>query len=60
MLLFSAVIISHFEAIFGMDIALYSIIYQFCNTQVINTLYKNTRKRRCSSSQTIRPPCLRI
>ena len=45
MLLFSAVIILISGAIFGMDIALYSIIYQFCNTQVINTLYKKYKKK---------------
>ena len=40
MLLFSAVIILISGAIFGMDKALYSIIFQFCNTQVINKKYK--------------------
>ena len=43
--MFSAVIILISGAIFGMDIALYSIIYQFCNTQVINTLYKKYKKK---------------
>ena len=37
MLLFSAVIILISGRLFGMDKALYSIIFQFCNTQVINT-----------------------
>ena len=37
MLLFSAVIILISGRLFGMDKALYSIIFQFCSTQVINT-----------------------
>lgn len=45
MLLFSAVIILVSGAIFGMDKALYSIIFQFCNTQVINTFYKKYKKK---------------
>ncbi len=45
MLLFSAVIILISGAIFGMDKALYSIIFQFCNTQVINTFYKKYKKK---------------
>lgn len=45
MLAFSAVIILISGAIFGMDKALYSIIFQFCNTQVINTLYKKYKKK---------------
>lgn len=45
MLLFSAVVILISGFIFGMDIALYSIIFQFCNTQVINTLYKKYKKK---------------
>ena len=32
-------------ALFGMDKALYSIIFQFCNTQVINALYKKYKKK---------------
>ena len=45
MLLFSAVIILISGTIFGMDKALYSIIFQFCNTQVINTFYKKYKKK---------------
>lgn len=45
MLGFSAVIILISGALFGMDKALYSIIFQFCNTQVINTLYKKYKKK---------------
>lgn len=45
MLIFSAVIILVSGAIFRMDIALYSIIFQFCNTQVINTFYKKYKKK---------------
>lgn len=45
MLLFSAVVILISGAIFGMDKALYSIIFQFCNTQVINTFYKKYKKK---------------
>lgn len=45
MLLFSAVIILISGAIFGMDKALYSIIFQFCSTQVINTFYKKYKKK---------------
>ena len=44
MLLFSAVIILISGTIFGMDKALYSIIFQFCSTQVIQTLYKRYQK----------------
>lgn len=44
-LLFSAAIILISGAIFGMDKALYSIIFQFCNTQVINTFYKKYKKK---------------
>lgn len=45
MLLFSAVVILISGILFGMDKALYSIIFQFCNTQVINTLYKKYKKK---------------
>lgn len=45
MLMFSAVIILISGKIFGMDKALYSIIFQFCNTQVINTFYKKYKKK---------------
>lgn len=45
MLLFSAVVILISGVIFGMDKALYSIIFQFCNTQVINTFYKKYKKK---------------
>lgn len=45
MLLFSATIILISGAIFGMDKALYSIIFQFCSTQVINTFYKKYKKK---------------
>lgn len=45
MLIFSAVIILTSGVLFGMDKALYSIIFQFCNTQVINTFYKKYKKK---------------
>lgn len=45
MLMFSAVVILASGMIFGMDKALYSIIFQFCNTQVINTFYKKYKKK---------------
>lgn len=45
MLIFSAVVILISGAIFGMDKALYSIIFQFCSTQVINTFYKKYKKK---------------
>lgn len=45
MLMFSAAIILISGRIFGMDKALYSIIFQFCNTQVINTFYKKYKKK---------------
>lgn len=45
MLMFSAVIILISGRIFGMDKALYSIIFQFCSTQVINTFYKKYKKK---------------
>lgn len=45
MMLFSAVVILISGAIFGMDKALYSIIFQFCSTQVINTFYKKYKKK---------------
>lgn len=45
MLMFSAVIILISGELFGMDKALYSIIFQFCNTQVINTFYKKYKKK---------------
>lgn len=45
MLMFSAVIILISGRLFGMDKALYSIIFQFCNTQVINTFYKKYKKK---------------
>ena len=45
MLLFSAVIILISGRLFGMDKALYSIIFQFCNTQVINTFYKKYKQK---------------
>ena len=44
-LLFSAVIILISGRLFGMDKALYSIIFQFCSTQVINTFYKKYKKK---------------
>lgn len=31
-------------ALFGWSIALYSIIYQFCSTQIIQALYKRYQK----------------
>lgn len=45
MLIFSAVVILISGALFGMDKALYSIIFQFCSTQVINTFYKKYKKK---------------
>ena len=45
MLLFSAAVILTSGFLFGMDKALYSIIFQFCNTQVINTFYKKYHKK---------------
>ncbi len=45
MLLFSATVILIYGWQFGMDKALYSIIYQFCYTQVINTFYKRYKKK---------------
>lgn len=45
MLIFSAAIILVSGFIFGMDKALYSIIFQFCNTEVINTFYKKYKKK---------------
>lgn len=45
MLYFSAAIILIYGLLFGMDKALYSIIYQFCYTQVINALYKRYKKK---------------
>lgn len=45
MLYFSAAIILIYGWQFGMDKALYSIIYQFCYTQVINTFYKRYKKK---------------
>lgn len=45
MMLFSAAIIMISGVLFGMDKALYSIIFQFCSTQVINTFYKKYKKK---------------
>ncbi|MBU5434534.1 YitT family protein [Pseudoflavonifractor sp. MSJ-37] len=45
MLYFSAAIILIYGWQFGMDKALYSIIYQFCYTQVINAGYKRYKKK---------------
>lgn len=39
-------------AMFGWSIALYSIIYQFCSTQVIQWLYKRYKKETLLLSQT--------
>lgn len=44
-LYFSATVILIYGILFGMDKALYSIIYQFCYTQVINALYKRYKKK---------------
>lgn len=44
-LYFSATVILLYGALFGMDKALYSIIYQFCYTQVINAMYKRYKKK---------------
>lgn len=41
-------------ALFGWSIALYSIIYQFCSTQVIQALYKHYKKKRSLSFRIIR------
>lgn len=45
MMLFSAAVIMISGVLFGMDKALYSIIFQFCSTQVINTFYKKYKKK---------------
>lgn len=45
MMLFSATVIMISGFLFGMDKALYSIIFQFCSTQVINTFYKKYKKK---------------
>ncbi|MCI6255773.1 MAG: YitT family protein [Clostridiales bacterium] len=45
MLYFSAAVILTYGLLFGMDKALYSIIYQFCYTQVINALYRRYKKK---------------
>lgn len=45
MFIFSAIIIIIYGILFGMDKALYSIIYQFCYTQVLNSLYKKFKKK---------------
>ena len=44
MLLFSAAVILTSGFLFGMDKALYSIIFQFCSTQAIQILYKRYKK----------------
>ena len=45
MLLFSAVIILISGRLFGMDKALYSIIFQYTSTQVLHILYKRYQKQ---------------
>ena len=44
-LAFNATIILISGILFGMDSALYTIIFQFCQTQVLNTLYKRYAKK---------------
>ena len=44
-LLFNACIILISGILFGMDSALYTIIFQFCQTQVLNMLYKRYAKK---------------
>ena len=44
-LAFNACLILISGALFGMDSALYTIIFQFCQTQVLNTLYKRYSKK---------------
>ncbi|MDO4438138.1 MAG: YitT family protein [Eubacteriales bacterium] len=44
-LLFNAVVVSISGLLFGMDVALYTIIFQFVQTQVLNTLYKKYAKK---------------
>lgn len=43
-LLGNVIILAIAGALFGWSIALYSIIYQFCSTQVIHVLYKRYKK----------------
>lgn len=45
MLYFNMVLIAIQGANFGINIALYSIIYQYCNTQVVNYMYKRFKKQ---------------
>ncbi|MDO5564701.1 MAG: YitT family protein [Eubacteriales bacterium] len=45
MLIFNIVIICIHGYNFGVNTALYSIIYQFCSTQVVNFMYKRFQKR---------------
>ena len=44
-LYFSATVILIYGLLFGMDKALYSIIYQFCYTQVLSLLYRRYHKK---------------
>ena len=44
-LLFNACIILISGILFGMDSALYTIIFQFCQTQMLNLLYKRYNKK---------------
>lgn len=44
-LLGNVIILAIAGALFGWSIALYSIIYQFCSTQVIQMLYKRYKKK---------------
>ena len=53
-LLFNACLILISGVQFGMDSALYTIIFQFCQTQVLNTLYKRYTKK-CVLVVTDRP-----
>lgn len=53
-LMFNACLILISGVLFGMDSALYTIIFQFCQTQVLNTLYKRYTKK-CVLVVTDRP-----
>lgn len=44
-LMFNAVLILISGCMFGMDSALYTIIFQFCQTQMLNTFYKRYVKK---------------
>ncbi len=44
-LLFNAIVVTISGMLFGMDVALYTIIFQFVQTQMLNTLYKKYAKK---------------